>query len=124
MSDQVLTQEQQEQAVKAVYELAAQKMKAKESDESIIASLKQSGLEEDAARTVVTNLRNAVAEQKHKAGTKNMIYGALWCVGGIIVTAVTFSIASDRGGTYVVAWGAIAFGAIQFFRGLIQKLSR
>jgi hypothetical protein len=46
-----------------------------------------------------------------------MIFGALWCIGGIVITAVTFGAASG-GGTYVVAWGAIIFGAIQFFRGL------
>jgi hypothetical protein len=28
--------------------------------------------------------------------------------------------AMEGGGTYIVAWGAIIFGAIQFFRGLIQ----
>ena len=56
----------------------------------------------------------------HAAGRKNMIYGALWCIGGIVVTVVTYSIASG-GGTYIIAWGAIVFGAIQFFRGLIQS---
>ena len=29
--------------------------------------------------------------------------------------------AATGGGKYVVAWGAIVFGAIQFFRGLIQS---
>lgn len=50
-------------------------------------------------------------------GSKDMIFGALWFFGGIIVTVATFSAASN-GGTYVVAWGAIIFGAIQFFRGV------
>lgn len=53
---------------------------------------------------------------------KNMIYGGLWAVGGTVVTVATMASASD-GGHYVVAWGAIIFGAIQFFRGLSQ-LSR
>ncbi len=51
-----------------------------------------------------------------------MIFGALWCVGGIVVTVATYRAASG-GGAFVVAWGAILFGAIQFFRGLIQALS-
>jgi hypothetical protein len=54
---------------------------------------------------------------------KNMIYGGLWAVGGTVVTVWTYASASDGGGHYVVAWGAIIFGAIQFFRGLSQ-LSR
>ncbi len=49
-----------------------------------------------------------------------MVFGALWCIGGIVVTVVTYSAAAS-GGTYVVAWGAIVFGAIQFFRGLYTE---
>ncbi|WP_020471308.1 hypothetical protein [Zavarzinella formosa] len=48
-----------------------------------------------------------------------MLYGALWCGGGIIVTLGTLAMAAG-GGSYVVAWGAIIFGAIQFFRGMSQ----
>ena len=55
---------------------------------------------------------------------RNMVVGGLWCVGGIAVTAVTYSGASDGGGHYVVAWGAIIFGAIQFVRGLVQLNAR
>ncbi len=55
-------------------------------------------------------------------GGKNMLYGALWCIGGILVTALTYSAASS-GGTYVVAWGAILFGGIQLLRGLFQFIT-
>jgi len=40
------------------------------------------------------------------------MYGALWCVGGIIATM------SDIGAIF---WGAIIFGAIQFFKGLSNR---
>ncbi len=54
------------------------------------------------------------------AAKKAIIRGALWCVGGLIVTVVTYGAASGPGGgTYVVAWGAILFGGIQFCRGLM-----
>jgi len=58
-------------------------------------------------------------------GQRNMFVGALWCVGGILVTAVTYGLAASlpAGGTYLVAWGAIVFGALQFFRGLAQTSS-
>lgn len=46
-----------------------------------------------------------------------MALGAIICVVGILITAVTYSAASG-GGTYVVAWGAIVFGAVRFFKGL------
>ena len=41
------------------------------------------------------------------AAKKAIVRGALWCVGGLIVTMVTYGAASGPGGgTYVVAWGA------------------
>jgi hypothetical protein len=52
-----------------------------------------------------------------------MIFGAIWCIGGILVTAITYSQATQSGGTYYVTWGAIIFGGIQFIQGLIQYSS-
>jgi hypothetical protein len=51
-----------------------------------------------------------------------MAIGALVCVIGILVTAVTYGAASSGsgGGHYVVAWGAIVFGGFQFLKGLFQ----
>jgi hypothetical protein len=57
-----------------------------------------------------------------KVGVRNMLFGALWCVGGTVVTAVTYQSASP-GGHYIIAWGAVLFGAIQFLRGLFQTVS-
>jgi hypothetical protein len=65
-----------------------------------------------------TRLR--VTPPKTKAlARKNMISGVLWCIGGIIVTTATMSAASE-GGTYIIAWGAILFGAVQFIQGVYQ----
>ena len=50
---------------------------------------------------------------------RNIVIGLIFCIGGILVTALTYSAASG-GGRYVIAWGAIVFGAIQFIRGLTQ----
>jgi hypothetical protein len=48
-----------------------------------------------------------------------MVRGALWFFGGSAVTLLTFmaAVRSPYGGTYIIAWGAIVYGAIQFFRG-------
>lgn len=48
--------------------------------------------------------------------TKNVIIFAI----GLAVTLVTF-MAAEGGGTYVVAWGAILFGGINFFRAFEAK---
>ena len=60
-----------------------------------------------------------VPEPVRLGGRRLMRRGAIWCVGGMLVTGVTYASAvnSPTGGTYFVAWGAILFGALQFYRG-------
>jgi hypothetical protein len=52
-----------------------------------------------------------------------MLFGVLWCVGGIAATAFSYS-TSKSGGFYVVTWGAVVGGALQFFRGVQQRWPR
>ena len=69
------------------------------------------GLDSESAKIIVESLGKQITTSKKSGANKDMIYGALWCVGGIVATA------SDIG---FIFWGAIAFGAFQFFRGLIN----
>src|SRR5215213_1999888 len=59
-----------------------------------------------------------------QAAERQMISGALLCIGGIVVTVVSFVSAMNGsfGGIYVITWGAIIFGGERFFRGFIQQL--
>jgi len=111
----------EEQIVQAVYGFAAEKMEGGASGQEVQSMLVGEGLDQDTAAAVVANLERIRFEAIRAAGKKNMLSGALWCIGGIIVTAATYGAASP-GGTYLVAWGAILFGAIQFLRGLVQSL--
>lgn len=52
-----------------------------------------------------------------------MVSGLLWAIGGTIVTVATYEAASE-GGTYFIAWGAIVFGIIDFFRGLFGWMTQ
>ncbi|EEF60039.1 hypothetical protein Cflav_PD3098 [Pedosphaera parvula Ellin514] len=61
-------------------------------------------------------------EATRAVANRYMLVGGLWCIGGILVTAISYSSAAG-GGSYVVAWGAIIFGGIRFFRGLIARSS-
>jgi hypothetical protein len=56
-----------------------------------------------------------------QAGQRNMLIGGLVCVAGIVITIGTLAAASDSGGRYIIAWGAIVWGAIQFCRGVGQS---
>ncbi len=51
----------------------------------------------------------------------SMVIGAVIALVGTAVTLGTYQAASG-GGQFVVAWGAILFGALQFLSGLIRHL--
>lgn len=108
-----------QELVNKIYEYAAdlmfeQKVSPSETKEILI----EQGLAPEDADIVISNLQ----AQMRGVANKNMLYGALWCIGGLLVTALTYAAASEGGGTYVVTWGAVIFGAIQFFKGLFQRL--
>ena len=105
----------------AVYSYAGQQMHKGAALAEIETSLIEQGLDPDAAAVVVSNLTQARA-----VGRKNMIYGLLWCVGGIIITVLSYQAAVKAGGgRYVLAWGLlILFGGFRFIRGMIQSFGR
>jgi tetratricopeptide (TPR) repeat protein len=62
--------------------------------------------------------RQAMARQYKR----HMLNGILSVAGGIAVTIVTYIVAVLGAGFYIVALGAVIFGIISFFRGLIGWL--
>jgi hypothetical protein len=58
--------------------------------------------------------------ERRNTAIKDIVVGALWCIGGIAVTAYTYQQAQQQGGgSYFVAWGAVLFGGFQFLKGLV-----
>lgn len=108
-----LTEEEQ---VEAVYVFAAEQLANGLSASEVISRLVARGIEADSATSLVSELRQA----RNDAAETNMRQGTLWVLGGIFVTVVTYAAASD-GRRYFLAWGAILFGAIKFFRGWADK---
>jgi hypothetical protein len=100
----------------------------------IIRTLEQGGVSHDEAVLFVQDViskRSArmrglpdgseLRQMLKQAGQRNMLIGGLVCVVGIVITLGTLASASGpAGGSYVIAWGAIVWGAIQFFRGMGQ----
>ena len=81
------------------------------------------------AERLVAEVEQAVKEyratpearrQLASAYARRMFIGLLWAIGGTAVTVWGYQSASSSrgGGRYMVFWGAIIFGAIEFFRGL------
>ncbi len=116
-----MTESEQQKVIDQVYDYAADLLiNEKSTPHEIKQSLIAQGIDESTAHLVVEKIEAEVVDERRKAANKDMLYGALWCIGGTIVTAVSYSAASG-GGTYVVTWGAIFFGGIQFFKGLINS---
>ena len=108
-----------DEMVEAVYAFAAERMKAGASNRTVIDELIEKGLDQESATIVVNNLSSARGEAARSQGMKHLIFGSLWAIGGTAVTVATYSAASG-GGRYVVAWGAIVFGAVEAISGLVM----
>ena len=88
--------------------------------EEAYAILTQKGMEPQKAAhlvTIIQNKKNGVvydmpAEEGSNSGTKDMLIGGAWCLGGVIATV------ADLG---YIFWGAIVFGGIQFIKGAMAK---
>jgi hypothetical protein len=60
---------------------------------------------------------SSVGSSRSPESQRAILHGGLLFFGGIIVTIGSFASAGP-GESYVLAWGAIIFGAIKFFKGL------
>ena len=99
----------QQAVVDQVYNYAAnQLVHGKKSAYEVEQLLQDKGLDAESASVVVSNLETQIQEAKRKQAKKDMLYGALWCLGGL---ALTFAHVG------FIFWGAIIFGGIQFFKG-------
>jgi len=70
------------------------------------------GFSEEDASSIADNMEQQVIAAKKSKANKDMLYGGLWFAGGLILTLAH---------TGFIFWGAIVFGAIQFFRGVANS---
>ncbi len=103
-----------QEAVNKTYEYAANLLvtEGKTAYEVESALRNQLGVNAEVASKIVSDLESQMEDARKEAAQKDMLYGALWCIGGIIGTASHIGF---------VFWGAIVFGAIQFFKGLSNR---
>jgi hypothetical protein len=100
-----------EEMIRKIYDYAAHLLFEEERTKNeVVEQLMQEGLDREFAIVIVRNLTIAVSK---KQGQNNMLYGALWCIGGTVATLAHIGF---------IFWGAIVFGAIQFFVGVYQYL--
>ncbi len=90
------------------------------SDADIKKGLIKKGLDETSAEEMMQSREELLKKMIDEHDTQ-MLTGAAVCVIGSIITIWTFTKADAEGGMYVVAWGAIIFGAIRFLKGFGEK---
>lgn len=104
----------EEEATELAREMAAQGIPPSD----ILHHLITHGVDRGIAHFIVTEKVDRV---RTHAGRKHMVIGGLICVVGLAVTWYSYLYARDGGGgRYVVAYGAIIVGGIQFVRGLMM----
>jgi hypothetical protein len=72
------------------------------------------GIDVQEALKVVNKIEKDIKKAKITAANNDLIYGALWCIGGIVATAAEIG---------YIFWGAIVFGGYQFLKGLINSMN-
>ncbi|WP_448698693.1 hypothetical protein ACFGVR_17695 [Mucilaginibacter sp. AW1-3] len=72
-------------------------------------ALLERGMNEQDADVIIENIEGQITDARRKKAQKDMLYGALWCIGGTALTLANIG---------YIFWGAIIFGGIQFFRGV------
>lgn len=106
--------------LKQLYEFVAEQLLTKKQTAAEVqTTLIEKGIDQETAKKIVVAVEKQIQSAKKHQSNRNMLFGALWLVGGIVVTAITYSVA-EPGGTYVVAWGAIAYGLYKLFIGLFR----
>jgi hypothetical protein len=82
------------------------------------------GMGKAKADALATQLQQEEIDPLRKMAHSNILFGTLWLVGGLLVTGLTLAAAvGSGGGRYVVATGAIIWGAIQLLQGVQQLRS-
>jgi hypothetical protein len=107
--------------LRTIHDNAVNRLISGTSPDDVAETMKQSGLGEEEAWVTVTGFRVEIAQAKLDAAKKNVRNGALWCVGGLLVTGISYSMVSEGGGSYFVCWGAVIFGGIQLIRGMVAS---
>ena len=113
-------QEDAQRVIDELYSFARKEMAEGKTAEEVENALMEKGVDLASAVTIVHDCEaGEVASITTRGSLAPVVWGGVICLIGLVVTVGSYSAASG-GGTYVVAWGAILFGALQMIQGLSQ----
>jgi DNA-binding transcriptional regulator YhcF (GntR family) len=117
---QKIKESSDEKYSEALWNYIIEKKENDTSEKEILDGLFERGLDEDSAKKMLSETEDKVTQLVSHYDTQIIIGGLSFCLG-VFITLITFSQAKINGGIYVVAWGAIVFGALRFFKAIPQK---
>jgi hypothetical protein len=118
-------------AMQALFRTVVQSLGSGQRPQAVARQLQRKGMPRGAANQIVAEASAALdAYQKSPEGRMalakrdrgRMTRGLLLAIGGLVITGITYALASGKGGTYYIFWGAVLFGAIDFFAGFLGWL--
>jgi hypothetical protein len=131
-TEQPKTKKRKKKKKKSHVAVVAQALVDGERETSVRGWLEKKGLAPDEIDAVVARARDLIRERveereaEHEAiyegesreeRRKNLLYGALWFGGGLLLTIGTYSAADDAGGgRYVLAWGPMLYGGYKLLK--------
>ena len=112
----------QKQELSGLFKYAVMELANNKSRQVVEKLLVGQGASLETAKTVVKDAQYAVKKLRREKYKKRMTRGLLWTVVGVVVTCGTYTFADSLGGKYVLFYGAIIFGLIDFVAGFIGWL--
>jgi hypothetical protein len=108
--------------VPGLFKYAIMELTGKKSPQAVEKILVSQGASLEYARTVVKDAQYAVKKARRERSKKRMTRGLIWTIVGVVITCGTVVFSDSLGGKYVLFYGAIIFGFIDFVAGLIGWL--
>lgn len=77
--------------------------------------LKMGKLSNERVNLILTDFENVVTSQNAKNSSNKKLIGALMFFGGIVFSILSISSATENGGVYYIAYGAVIWGFLYMF---------
>jgi hypothetical protein len=111
------------QDLTGVYKMAAEDLARNKSTSTIMKSMVDQGLSKETAQKIIAEMQGALKNSRKDKYRRQMVRGLLWTMAGSLVTCGSYWFANDLGGIFMLCWGAILIGVLDFFLGFVRWLA-
>ncbi len=123
MSKEEIKDPTPQEVLTVVVDHIVRRVTASEPTDQIVEDLNRKGLNPEKTAELVAQVKEHRDRVYLDRGRKNMLLGGLFCLGGILITALTWTSVASQKGTVILCAVAVLIGAIQFIHGLRQVKS-